>query len=110
MNTGNYDQIVNFIALDNGVDISGGFPQARTCLLRTFASIKEDRSFTDYEQRSRDLSNVFHCKIKYRCSFQPTNLMFIEWNGYRYVIDKVDLVGQRHKREYVMSIHKTDSI
>ncbi len=110
MNTGNYDQIVKFVSLDDSVDDYGGFPVVREELLKTFASIKEMKSSTDNEQRERVLGSVFEARIKYRCSFEPTNLMHIEWNGYRYVINKIDLVGQRHKREYVMQIDKSGKL
>lgn len=110
MNTGNYDQVITFVNLGNQVDEFGGFPVAPGTLLKTFASIKEVRSNTDNEQRERTLGSIFEARIKYRCSFEPTNLMHIEWNGYRYVINKIDLVGQRHKREYVMSINKAGKL
>jgi hypothetical protein len=110
MNTGNYDQIVKFVSLDDSVDDYGGFPVVRTELLKTFASIKEIKSSTDNEQRERVLGSVFEARIKYRFSFEPTNLMHIEWSGYRYVINKIDLVGQRHKREYVMQIDKASKL
>lgn len=110
MNTGNYDQIIKFVSLDDSVDAYGGFPVIREELLKTFASIKEQRSTSDNEQRERALEVVYEARIKYRCSFEPTNLMHIEWNGYRYVINRIDLVGQRHKREYVMSINKAGKL
>lgn len=110
MNTGNYDQVINFVSFDDDTDASGGFPVTVLLLLTTFAMIKEVRSFSADEQRQRTLTNIFDCRIKYRASFQPTNLMLIEWSGFRYVISSVDLVGQRHKREYVMRIEKADAI
>lgn len=110
MNTGNYDQVINFVSFDDTVDDSGGFPVTSLLLLTTFAMIKEVRSFSESEQRQRVLTNIFDCRIKYRTSFEPTNIMFIEWSGFRYVISSVDLVGQRHKREYVMRIEKAEAI
>lgn len=110
MNTGNYDQVISFVSLDDAVDDSGGFPVTRLFLLETFAMIKEIRSFSESEQRQRVLNNIFECRIKYRSSFEPLNTMFVEWSGYRYVINQVDLVGQRHKREYVMQIEKAEQL
>lgn len=110
MNTGNYDQVINFVSLNDDTDTSGGFPVTISLLLTTFAMIKEVRSFSEAEQRQRVLTNIFDCRIKYRAAFEPTNLMLIEWSGFRYVISSVDLVGQRHKREYVMRIEKAEAI
>jgi hypothetical protein len=110
MNTGNYDQVINFVSYDDTVDDSGGFPVTRLLLLNTYASIDEVRSFSETEQRQRVLTNIFDCRIKYRASFEPTNIMFIEWSGYTYVISSVDLFGTRHKREYVMRIEKGQAI
>ena len=110
MNTGNYDKVINFVSFNDAKDASGGFPVTRLLLLTTFAMIKEVRSFTESEQKQRVLNNIFDCRIKYRPSFEPTNLMFIEWSGYRYVINSVTLVGTRHKREYVMTIEKAEQI
>ncbi len=110
MNTGNYDQVITFVSFDDAVDSSGGFPVTRLVLLSTYAMIKEIRSFSEAEQRQRVLNNIFECRIKYRSAFEPTNLMFVEWSGYRSVISSVGLVGQRHKREYIMVIEKAEAI
>jgi hypothetical protein len=110
MNTGNYDQVINFVSFDDDTDASGGFPVTSLLLLTTFAMIKEVRSYSESEQRQRVLNNIFECRIKYRSAFEPLNTMFIEWSGFRYVISEVDLVGQRHKREYVMTIEKAEAI
>ena len=110
MNTGNYDQVITFVSFDDTVDASGGFPVTRLFLLSTFAMIKEMRSFSESEQRERVLNKIFECRIKYRSAFTPTNIMFIEWEDYRYVINRIDLVGQRHKREYIMTIERAELI
>lgn len=110
MNTGNYDKVINFVSFSDNTDASGGFPLTRLLLLTTFAMIKEVRSFGETEQRQRVLTNIFDCRIKYRASFEPTNLMFIEWSGFRYVINSVNLIGLRHKREYAMVIEKAEQI
>ena len=110
MNTGNYDQVITFVSFDDTVDTSGGFPVTRLVLLSTYAMIKEIRSFSESEQRQRVLTNIFECRIKYRSAFEPLNTMFVEWSGFRYLISSVDLVGQRHKREYIMVIEKAEAI
>jgi len=110
LNTGNYDQVIKFVSFDDDVDASGGFPVTRLLLLTTYAMIKEIRSFSEAEQRQRVLTNIFDCRIKYRSAFEPINTMFIEWSGFRYVINSIDLVGQRHKREYIMVIEKGEAV
>jgi hypothetical protein len=102
--TGNYDQIVNFISYGTASDGAGGTDPEREFLIRTFASISQIRSRSDLEQMERELEQIYRLKIKYRSAFMPTNLMYVEWDGYQYTVNSVELQGTRHKREYTMLI------
>lgn len=102
--TGNYDQLGNFIDYQFVSDGAGGTEPERELLLRTFVAIEQIRSRSDMEQMERNLEQVYRLRIKYRSSFEPTDLMYFEWNGYRYTINSVELQGTRHKREYTMLI------
>jgi hypothetical protein len=102
--TGNYDQIVKFIQYGVASDEYGGTTPIRECLIRTYASISQIRSRSDLEQMDRKLEQIYRLHIKYRSSFEPTNLMYVEWRGYKYTVNSVELQGTRHQREYTMLI------
>jgi hypothetical protein len=102
--TGNYDQIVNFTRYGDSPDQYGGTNPIREQLIRTYASISQIRSRSDLEQMDRKLEQIYRLKIKYRSSFEPTNKMYVEWLGYKYTVNSVELQGTRHKREYTMLI------
>ncbi|MFA5243708.1 MAG: head-tail adaptor protein [Pedobacter sp.] len=102
--TGNYDQRGTFIDFQDISDGAGGTTPERIELLRTFIAIDQIRSRSDLEQMERQLEQIYRLRIKYREAFTPTNLMYLEWNGYQYTINSVELQGTRHKREYTMLI------
>lgn len=108
--TGNYDQIGTFVSYGVEPDGAGGTEPVRLELLRTFIAISQIRSRSDMEQMERGLEQIYRLNIKYRADFTPTNLMYLEWDGWTYTINAVELQGTRHKREYTMLIVRDKEI
>lgn len=103
MNTGRYDQRVLFRSFQDVSDGHGGTTPIPVTLLETFAAVKQVKSSSDLEQLQNDLNKVYKIAIRHRLDFTPSQGSVIVYRGDELTIQQVDLSGERHRREYIIT-------
>lgn len=101
MNTGRYDQKIQFITEGSASDGYGGYIPVENIDLETFAAIEQMPRAKTLEQFNPDLPMVYRVRIHHRSSFTPTVGSLVDWNGNRYRIITSPVLDDVRKRKEI---------
>lgn len=108
INFGKYTEKVSFISFGTNADGAGGYVPFKTTQLTTFARIYQSKGSNDIESLQLQLPKTYVMGIQWRSGFEPNESMQVAYRGFYHKINGVFLNDERNKKEWIVTIAKTD--
>ena len=108
INFGKYSEKVFFISFGSTSDGAGGFIPTETIESFTFARIYQSKGGNDIESLQLELPKTYVMGIQWRSGFEPNESMQVAYRSYFHKIVGVFLNDERNRREWIVTIQKTD--
>lgn len=107
MQSGKYDQRIEFVRYGEEPDGSGGTIPVTEVLLSSWASVEQLKQSKDIEQVQMSLDSAFRVRMMVRKDFEVTVGKLVEWEGKPYsVITSPQVESTRLKQEWIFDISR----